>query len=163
MTLVGLYQGAVPLIARGVFGGDQRFAPALWLPSPWWWITCVAIVAVAVAAVAAIDGARKQRFPDRSPVPDRADVAGVAMPDASSSPDLSSCGYAALSGLVFLLSIYNGIAPFIARLVFDGDLLLALPLRLPSPWWWITSMAVIGVAMALLTAIDNAKQRRADG
>ena len=64
------------------------------------------------------------------------------------------------SGIVFLVGIYNGIAPFVARLVFGGDdLLLALPLRLPSPWWWITSIAVLVVAGVLLVVIDEAKKR----
>ena len=53
-------------------------------------------------------------------------------------------------------------APFISRLLFDGNLLLAFPLRLPAPWWWITSYAVIGVALALLTVIDNAKEAHVD-
>jgi len=56
--------------------------------------------------------------------------------------------------------VYNGIAPFIARLIFDGDLLLAFTLRLPAPWWWIASLAVVAAAVALLEAIDRAKQRR---
>ena len=67
-------------------------------------------------------------------------------------------GYDALSGLVLLVGIYNGFAPFIARLVFDGNLLFALPLRLAAPWWWLTSLAVIVTTVILLAVIDNAKQ-----
>jgi len=61
--------------------------------------------------------------------------------------------------LLPLGGIYNGVAPFIARLIFDGNHLLALPLRLRAPWWWITSLAVIVVTLLLLTMIDAAKQR----
>ena len=49
VTFLGLYQGAVPLVVRPLFGADQRFAPALWLPAPWWWIACLSVVAVAGA------------------------------------------------------------------------------------------------------------------
>ena len=58
---------------------------------------------------------------------------------------------------MFLVGIYNGVAPFVSRLLLDGDLLLALPLRLPSPWWWVASLAVIAATLVLLEAIDRAK------
>ena len=158
VVVLGLYQGAVPLVVRGAVGGDQRFAPALWLPSPWWWITCAGIVALAVAAAAALE-------PDDEPSDgsDAADAADAA--DGAGGPDKTTpaAAYDALSAVVFLLGVYNGIAPFVARLVFDGDLLLAVTLRLPAPWWWITSLAVVVAAIALLEAIDRAKQRRLDG
>ena len=64
-----------------------------------------------------------------------------------------------LSAVVFLVGIYNGIVPFIARLVFDGNQALALPLHLDAPWWWITSLAVVAVAIVLLALIDRAKSR----
>jgi hypothetical protein len=72
-------------------------------------------------------------------------------------------GYEAASAAVFLVGIYNGVAPFVARLVFDGKLLLALPLRLRAPWWWITSIAVLVATIALLELIDQAKKRRSAG
>jgi ABC-type antimicrobial peptide transport system permease subunit len=66
-VLVGLHQGAVPLVLRGLFDRDQRFAPALSLPSPWWWIARVAIAAtslavltVAVGLLVAIDRDRQR-------------------------------------------------------------------------------------------------------
>jgi hypothetical protein len=148
VVVVGLYQGAVPLVVRGAFGGDQRFAPALWLPAPWWWIACAGIAALALAAAAVLDPGDE---PDRS---DRSE--GTEPPDRAAPV----AGYDALSAAVFLLGVYNGIAPFVARLVFDGDLLLAFTLRLPAPWWWIASLVVVAVAIALLEAIDRAKQRR---
>lgn len=153
VVVLGLYQGAVPLVVRGAFGGDQRFAPALWLPSPWWWIACAGVVAVAVAAAAALE-------------PDEPDEPGHDRPDEpggdAGRPDrtVPVAGYDALSAVVFLVGLYNGVAPFLARLVFDGDLLLALTLRLPAPWWWIASLAVVAAAVALLEAIDRARQRR---
>jgi hypothetical protein len=155
VVALGLYQGAVPLVVRGAFGGDQRFAPALWLPSPWWWIACAGIVALAVAAAAALEPDDEQ--------PNGSDGATTTdRPDGSErqGPATPAAAYDALSAVVFLLGVYNGIAPFVARLVFDGDLLLAVTLRLPAPWWWITSLAVVAAAIALLEAIDRAKQRR---
>jgi hypothetical protein len=160
VVVVGMYQGAVPLVVRAAFGGDQRFAPALWLPSPWWWIACVAIVAATLAlAVLEVSGP--------------GDASGVAAdppagdpptdPDRGMGRAVSTVGYDALSNLVFLLGVYNGLAPFVARLVFDGDLLLAFTLHLPSPWWWIASLAVVAVALVLLTLIDEAKKRHLAG
>ncbi len=148
---LGLSQGAVPLVARGLFDREQRFALALRLPTPWWWIACIAISGAALALIVVIDNARQQ-----SP------VAPTGHPHAAHREHAGSGGYDALSGLVFLVGIYNGVAPFISRLLFDGNLLLAFPLRLPSPWWWITSLAVIVVATALLTVIDNAKKAHVD-
>ncbi len=64
------------------------------------------------------------------------------------------------SGIDFLVGIYNDIAPFVSRLIFDGDLPPALPPRLPSPWWWLTSTAVVVVAVVLLlVVIDEAMKR----
>ena len=68
--------------------------------------------------------------------------------------------YDAIAAVVLLVGIYNGVAPFVARLVFDGNLLLALPLRLPAPWWWIASIAVVLTTVVLLSLIDQAKKRR---
>lgn len=157
VVVLGLYQGAVPLVVRGAFGGDQRFAPALWLPAPWWWIACAGIAALAVAAAAVLESGEE---PDRSEAVDRSERSERS--EGTEPPDRAApvAGYDALSAVVFLLGIYNGIAPFVARLVFDGDLLLAFTLRLPAPWWWIASLVVVAVAIALLEAIDRAKQRR---
>lgn len=152
VVVVGLYQGAVPLVVRAAFGGDQRFAPALWLPSPWWWIACLAVVAATIAVVAALEESGADGAPE--PADDTPPAA-----DRDPTRGRSAAGYDALSSVVFLLGVYNGIAPFVARLVFDGDLVLAFTLRLPSPWWWIASLGVLAVAVVLLTLIDDAKQR----
>lgn len=144
--VLGLYQGAVPLVVRWAFGGDQRFAPALWLPAPWWWIACLAVVAAATVSAAWLDPDSEDCGP--TAVPDRPDRAG------------SVAAYDALSAVVFLVGLYNGIGPFVARLLFDGDPLLAFTLRLPAPWWWLASLAVVVVAVVLLTVIDDVKQRR---
>ena len=161
VTFLGLYQGAVPLVVRGIFDRDQRFAPGMWLPSPWWWITCFAIVAVAIALLAALASTRKGRYrtaADRS----RGTTSNLAdsAPGTTGRDSNGAGGYGALAGVVFLAGIYNGVAPFVARLVFDGNLLLAFPLRLPAPWWWITSLVVIATTAVLLALIDNAQQRR---
>ena len=159
VTFLGLYQGAVPLVVRLLFDGDQRLAPALWLPAPWWWIACLAIVLSTVAVLAVIHDAKQRRFPTES-APGSA-LAG--MPETSTQNTDRTAAYDAASAVVFLVGIYNGVAPFVARLIFDGKLLLALPLRLPAPWWWITSVAVLITTVALLAVIDQAKQRRHPG
>jgi hypothetical protein len=151
VVVVALYQGAVPLVVRPAFDRDQRFAPALWLPSPWWWIACLAVVVVAAGLVMALHAG------DPAPAPD----AGTDdRPPQQDRADGWTEGYDALSAVVFLVGLYNGVAPFVSRLVFDGDLFLAFTLRLRAPWWWIASVAVILVTGALLALIDEAKQRR---
>jgi hypothetical protein len=143
VVFLGLYEGLVPLVARLLFDADQRFAPALWLPSPWWWIACLVIVVVALALIAVIDGAKGRRFAAEPEVKRRADFDG----------------YQLASALVFLLGIYNGIAPFIARFVFGSDgPVLALSLRLPAPWWWITSLAVLVGTLVLLIVIEDLRR-----
>ena len=151
VTFLGLYQGAVPLVVRAVFGAEQRFAPAMWLPAPWWWLACLGIVAVMIALLTVIHRAKARHAPP----------AAVAAP-AEDPNEGRDAGYDALSAIVLLAGIYNGIAPFVARLVFDGDLFLAFTLRLPAPWWWIASLAVIVLAVVLLEVIDRAKNRDAD-
>ncbi|SFE29316.1 hypothetical protein SAMN05216574_10334 [Blastococcus tunisiensis] len=162
VTFLGLYQGAVPLVVRPVFGADQRFAPALWLPAPWWWIACLGVVAVAGALLAAIHRARERHVPPVRPV----DGATVSPPESTADEDPGAdraAGYDALSGLVLLVGLYNGVAPFVARLVFGGDLLLAFTLRLPTPWWWIASLAVVVLTVVLLAVIDRGKERSGSG
>lgn len=158
VTFLGLYQGAVPLVVRGLFDRDQRFAPTMWLPSPWWWVACLAVVAVTVTLLAVLDDARPRRLrSDADPSQPATSTPGARDADRDTE---GASGYDALSGAVFLVGIYNGVAPFVARLLLDGDLLLALPLRLPAPWWWITSLVVIVATFVLLALIDVAKQRR---
>lgn len=160
VSFLGLYQGAVALAGRALFGADQRFAPALWLPAPWWWIACLAISAVALGLVVALDGARRRAVePARAPVPAAAPVVSSSPAPTPAPADGTAQGYDAVSAVVFLVGLYNGLAPFASRLLFDGDLLLALPLRLGAPWWWITSLAVLVVTFVLLTLIDQAKDK----
>jgi hypothetical protein len=153
---LSLYQGVVPLVVRLLFHRGQHFAPALRLPSPWWWIACLAVMATTGAALAMIYDARQRRIPAK---PEPASVP-PSTPDSSIHAMNRTRAYDTASAVVFLIGIYNGVAPFIARFVFGGNLLLALPMRLPSPWWWITSTAVIVAAFALLVMIDQAKERR---
>ena len=167
LSFLALYHGAVPLVVRLVFDRDQRFAPTMWLPSPWWWIACLAVVAVAVALIAAIHVAKERLDPPvrradgtpghRSEEGDRS-TAGDGPPASS-----STAGFEALSGLVLLVGVYNGLLPFVVRLVFGGDqLLLTLTLRLPAPWWWIASLAVLVLTVVALAVIDQAKHRHLD-
>ncbi|MGH8775646.1 MAG: hypothetical protein ACRDWI_10865 [Jiangellaceae bacterium] len=153
VIFLGLYQGAVAFLVRLLFDGDQRFAPALWLPSPWWWIACMATVLVALALLAVIRTGKRRRIPDP----------GGSQPSARTKRSKGTGCYDAASAVVFLIGIYCGVAPFVVRLVLDGNQLLALPLRLRAPWWWIASIAVIIATIVLLAVIDQAKQRRVTG
>jgi hypothetical protein len=152
---VGISQGLVPLVVHGVFDRDDRIALPLLLPAPWWWIACLAVLVGAVAALLLIDVAKERAAPVH-PAPE-ADEDGGDPADAARTE--TAAGYDALSGLVLLVGIYNGLAPFVARLVFDGDLFLAFTLHLPSPWWWVASLAVVALAVVLLKWIDRAKKR----
>jgi hypothetical protein len=148
---VGISQGLVPLVVAGVFDRDSRFALPLLLPAPWWWMACLAVLVLAVVALLLLDAAEERA------------ASGPAAPptdhDGEAVHEKAAAGYDALSGLVLLIGIYNGLAPFIARLVFDGDLFLAFTLRLPAPWWWLASLAVLALTVVLLEWIDRAKQR----
>ena len=159
MAFLGLYQGAVPLVVRWAFDGDQALAPALALPSPWWWITCLAVVLVAVAAVAAVVAIHAAG--ERHVAPLAASSAADDAPPAADDDarDERDRWYDTASALVLLVGVYNGLAPFVARLVLDSDLLLALPLRLPAPWWWIVSLAVLAVTVVAFGALDAARRR----
>ena len=117
---VGISQGLVPLVVAGVFERESRIALPLLLPDPWWWIACLAVLALAVVALVAIDDRAERAVPD----------AGGGAP-AADEESAGAAGYDPLSGLVLLVGIYNGLAPFVARLVFGGDLFLAFTLRLP--------------------------------
>jgi hypothetical protein len=145
---VGVSQGLVPLVVAGVFDRDSRFALPMLLPDPWWWIACLAVVVLAVVALLAIESAKERAVPE----------AGGGAPGADQGSD-GAAAYDALSGLVLLAGIYNGLAPFVARLVFGGDLFLAFTLRLPSPWWWLASLGVVVLTVVLLEWIDRAKRR----
>jgi hypothetical protein len=162
VTVLGLYHGAVPLVMRGLFDRDQRFAPAVWLPAPWWWIACLAVIASAVAVVVVLDDARQRRVPPTGPPAIDSRTSADDLPNTTDPATDRAGALDALSGLVFLVGLYNGVAPLVARLVFDANLLLALPLRLPAPWWWLTSLAVIVASVLLLAAIEHTKQRPGD-
>jgi hypothetical protein len=152
VVVVGLYQGGVPLVARGAFGAEQRFAPAASLGAPWWWLACVVIVAVAVALAVVLEPA--------DPPVDTSSAPVAAPVDAAPQRSAATADLDALAAVVVLAGFYNGVAPFVARLVLGGDLRLALPLYLPAPWWWLTSAATIVGAVAALEAIERAKHRR---
>ncbi|WP_051114820.1 hypothetical protein [Actinokineospora enzanensis] len=69
-------------------------------------------------------------------------------------------GYDGLQSAVFLVGIWEGLVPFASK-VFGWEPSLALPLRLPSPLWWIVSAAVVVLSMAMLEILDRAKRRTA--
>lgn len=155
VLFLGLHQGGVPLVVRLLFGADQRFAPALWLPAPWWWIACVAIVIVMGAALAVLREARRRRLGDAQPDADDVETVDGRAEDGGDA----SAAFDAASGLVFLVGIYNGVAPFVVRLFGRDGLLLSLPTRLAAPWWWITSLIVLAATVALLAWMDHRKQQ----
>jgi hypothetical protein len=149
VVFVGLSQGAVPLVSQLVFDRRQRIAAARYLPSPWWWLACIAIMLASLAVLAVIRTATPRTSADDS-----------GSSSGRTGQLQQSVGYDVVSGVVLLAGIYNGVAPFVARLVFDGNLLLAFPLRLRAPWWWITSIAAFVATVVALIVIDHAKQRQ---
>jgi len=64
----------------------------------------------------------------------------------------------ALSAIVFVVGLYEGLIPFIAKL-FDADPALSVPSRMDAPAWWIVAGLVLLVAIVLLERIDRAKRR----
>lgn len=159
VSFAGITQGVAPLVAHGVFDRSGRLALTLRLGAPWWWIASTAVVVVALVVLAVLDRARERTAPVEAGEGDSQLLTVTDEASRASPPD----GYDAVSGLVLLVGVYNGVAPFVARLVFDGNLLLALPLRLSAPWWWISSLVVIVVSVVLLALIDAAKERRRGG
>lgn len=149
VAVVGLHQGIVPLAVRVALDRDQRLAPALSLPGPWWWIACLMIGLLAVVVVGTIETGAQDGGSGRA---DGAPVAEVVDGSAAPNPgSLSEIG----SAVVFLVGLYNGILPFPVRLLSDGHLLLSPTSRLPAPWWWLVSLAVIATAGVLLAALDR--------
>jgi hypothetical protein len=152
-TVIGLQQGAVPLVVKAVWGRESRLAPASRLDAPWWWLACAAIALVALVVVLVLE-------PDEPSTPDAGDARatserGSTGPATDDRTDADP--WHTLSAIVVLVGFYNGVAPLIARLALDGDLLLSLPLRLSAPWWWIASLAVIVASAVALVAIDEAR------
>lgn len=69
---------------------------------------------------------------------------------------MDSSGISALQGAVFVVGVYEGVVPLVAR-VFDWHPVLAFPLLLPEPYWWIVSVLVIIAAVVLLELLDQRK------
>jgi hypothetical protein len=65
--------------------------------------------------------------------------------------------YDLAEGFVFIAGLYIGVLPFLAHL-FDFDPTLSVTSRLPDPWWWIVSAAVVVVGLGLLERLDRAKR-----
>lgn len=63
------------------------------------------------------------------------------------------------AAIVVIVGAYNGLGPFVGRWILRSDPFLVLPLRLRSPWWWITALLVIAASVVLLGVIDAGKQR----
>ncbi|WP_026425737.1 hypothetical protein [Actinokineospora inagensis] len=67
-------------------------------------------------------------------------------------------GYDGLQAVVFLAGIYEGVLPFVSK-VFGWEPMLALPLRLPGPLWWIVAGAAVVVCVTLLELLDRGKKK----
>jgi hypothetical protein len=61
------------------------------------------------------------------------------------------------SSAAFLLGLTQGAVPLVTRALLDRAPIWAVPARLPSPWWWIASVAMVLLAFAALAALDRAK------
>lgn len=68
----------------------------------------------------------------------------------------------AILTVVLLVGVYEGVMPFVAKL-FGWHPVLALPLLLPDPTWWIVSSSVIVVALTLLMGMDADRKRHQPG
>ncbi|MFG2004126.1 hypothetical protein ACGFNU_33700 [Spirillospora sp. NPDC048911] len=66
--------------------------------------------------------------------------------------------YDSLSAIVLILGAYQGIGPFVGKLI-DATPVLSLPARLPSPAWWLAAIASIIVTVFLLWGLDVGKKR----
>lgn len=164
VAIVGLQQGLVPLGLRLATGHRERLALATYLPSPWWWIACLVVVAVAASLLVRIEAARREGagVDDAAPAgrdgpEQRVAESSTQTPEGSTASD----GWDAASGFVLLAGVYNGVVPFIAR-VFDAQLLLAFPTRLDAPWWWIVSAGVCVVTVVVLSWLERAGRAGAD-
>jgi hypothetical protein len=66
--------------------------------------------------------------------------------------------YDLFSFVAVWLGLHQGVYPFAAKM-FGWKARLSLPMRLPSPFWWIVSGLVIVLMIVLLDVIDKAKKR----
>lgn len=95
----------------------------------------------------------------------RAFLRGMVSSDAPKNPTPATASSAtdvheSLSAFVLLVGLTNGVAPLVVGPVFGADaLLIALPLHLPSPWWWVASLTVLAATAALLELLDRAGRR----
>jgi hypothetical protein len=69
---------------------------------------------------------------------------------------MGSRGISAAQGAVFVVGVYEGVVPLVARAV-GWDPVLAFPLLLPAPYWWIVSVGVIVGAVLGLELLDQRK------
>ena len=56
--------------------------------------------------------------------------------------------------LVAAIGLIEGLAPLVARGLFDGRTLLAPAVHLPAPWWWLVSAAIL-VACAVGVVLER--------
>lgn len=163
VALVGLQQGLIPLVLRLTTGHHERFALASYLPSPWWWIACLVIMVAAATLLAVVDTDRTAdaTSPTAAALHGNTTATGASVPSSPADQPTTSGDrdLDAASGLVFLVGVYNGVLPFGARL-FDTTLFLALPTRLPAPWWWLASLAICVATAVTLWWLDQARSRR---
>jgi hypothetical protein len=67
--------------------------------------------------------------------------------------------YDAVSAVAFLVGFYEGVLPFVAK-VLGWTPFLSVPSRMDAPAWWLVSAAVLVVAVVVLDRTDRAKRRR---
>lgn len=153
----------MPLVARAVWDRESRFAPAAALDPPWWWIACGAIALLAFAVVAVLDPGGTDDVAEDADGDGTGAGAHGGEHDTGDAAAFGTGAWDGVSAVIVLVGFYNGVAPFVAHLLLDGDLLLALPLRLGAPWWWMASLAVLAVCFAALVGIDQARDRDRSG
>lgn len=59
LAVIGMMEGLVPLVARGIFDGRALLAPAVHLPAPWWWLISATVLVACAVGVLSLDRAEK--------------------------------------------------------------------------------------------------------
>jgi hypothetical protein len=57
--------------------------------------------------------------------------------------------------LVAAIGLIEGLAPLVARGLFDGRTLLAPAVHLPDPWWWLVSATILVACAVGVVVLDQ--------
>jgi hypothetical protein len=57
--------------------------------------------------------------------------------------------------LVAAIGLIEGLAPLLARGLFDGRTLPAPAVHLPAPWWWLISATILAACVVGVVVLDR--------